>query len=436
MMSQCFTSISTKGFHNVAIRNDGSLWSWGDNEYRQNGNNSNVDILTPLQITATLDWSSISLGTFNSAAVKTDGTIWYWGRNYQGSTCCATIPTPQQIIGFDNFISIASGLNTTAAIKSNGTLWAWGWNEYGVLGNGTTISSQIPVQVGTDNNWQSVSIGANHISAIKTDGSLWAWGRSITGSIGNNVSGNQTTPLRIGTANNWLKVYSGYDSNLAIKTDGTLWAWGWNSYGQLGDGTTTNRVAPVQIGNDNDWVEISITTHSMAIKSNGTLWAWGFNNFGKLGIGSSLNQVSVPTQLGTDSNWLKSITGFEHTIALKVDGTLWAWGRNNNGQLGDGTIINKSTPIQIEIACNPLSTDNFYDEIPAIYPNPVDDILNFKFENKSEFTNISVLNLQGKLLMEVKNGQPSIDISNLSSGIYICRIQFENKIFNLKIIKN
>ena len=120
---------------------------------------------------------------------------------------------------------------------------------------------------------------------------------------------------------------------------------------------------------------------------------------------------------------------------MKTDGTLWAWGNNNNGQLGDGTIVNKPTPTQININCSTLSTDEFYGELPFIYPNPVKDILNLNFKNNSEITSISIVNLEGKRLIEVKKEQQSVDISNLLRGIYICRIHSVKDVFNLKIIK-
>jgi alpha-tubulin suppressor-like RCC1 family protein len=434
--SQCYSDISTKGFHNLAIRNDGSIWSWGNNDYSQIGNNTTIDQPSPIQITQSSEFVTISVGTYNSTAIKDDGSLWYWGRNFYGTTGTPDTPIPEEITEFENCVSVATGLNNTAVIKSDRTLWVWGWNEYGTNGDGTYISSSTPNQVGSDTNWSSVSIGSQHISAIKTDGSLWAWGRNNNYAIGNNVFGEQTTPLRIGNANDWNKTYSGYSANLAIKNDGSLWAWGWNSYGQLGDGTTTNRLSPVQIGNDYDWVDISITTHSLAIKSDGTLWAWGYNNYGKLGLESAFTQILIPTQVGTDNNWIKAIAGFEHTIALKDDETLWAWGHNNYGQLGDGTTIDISTPTQIGLTCLVLDVDDLEIETPIIYPNPIEDFLNLKIDNSLQIDKVILVDLNGNNILEVNDRKSSIDISSLSSGFYICRIYSKENVFNLKIIKN
>jgi len=436
LISQCYSKISTKGFHNIAVRSDGSIWCWGNNEYNQIGNNI-ANNLSPIQIGSSSDFSLVSAGTYNSTAIKNDGTFWYWGRNYYGSAGLPSTPSPQQINSLNNCSTLATGLNNNAVIKSDGTLWVWGWNEYGTNGDGTNTSSSTPIQVGTETNWKSVSIGAQHITAIKTDGSLWAWGSSSNGSIGNNVFSERTTPLRIGNANNWEKTYSGYSSNLAIKSDGSLWAWGWNAYGQLGDGTMVNKITPIQIGNDYDWVDISITTHSLAIKSNGTLWAWGFNNYGKLGLGNSASAILIPTQVGTENNWIKAIAGFEHTIALKDDGTLWAWGRNNFGQLGDGTTVDKAIPTQIEIECSALNQDEFVKDNLVIYPNPVIDILNLKFQNNSKIDKIEIVSLQGNIIQEIKNIQTNlIDLSSISAGFYFLRIYANKKVFYEKLVKN
>lgn len=145
----------------------------------------------------------------------------------------------------------------------------------------------------------------------------------------------------------WEKISAGRIHNAAIKTDGTLWVWGGNTFGQLGDGTTTRRNVPTQVGTDNNWLEVTAAyDQTFAIKTDGTLWAWGQNEYYQLGDGTTENRL-VPTQIGTDTNWVKVAVGFEHGIAKKSNGTIWGWGANMSGQVGDGTTTIRPRPVQI-----------------------------------------------------------------------------------------
>lgn len=149
------------------------------------------------------------------------------------------------------------------------------------------------------------------------------------------------------------RIFAGSFHTMLLKTEGTLWAWGDNSSGQLGDGTTTNKSSSTQVGTGTDWAAVrgGYAPQTIAIKSNGTLWAWGNNSGGQLGDGTTTNKSS-PTQVGTETNWSTISTGDSHTVAIKTDGTLWAWGSNGYGQLGNGTTTQQYSPIQIGTATN------------------------------------------------------------------------------------
>jgi len=244
------------------------------------------------------------------------------------------------------FSAVSAGLSHTVAIKSDGTLWAWGYNGSGELGIGTTDYNPHPnpVQIGTDI-WASVSAGSSHTMAIKTDGTLWAWGSNSFGKLGDGTTYLRNSPVQIGSGTDWASVSVGDSHSVARKSDGTLWAWGSNGMGQLGIGTTDNNSHPnpVQIGTDTNWASVSAGgNHTVARKSDGTLWVWGYNDKGQLGDSTKTNRSS-PVQIGTDI-WASVSAGSSHTMAIKTDGTLWAWGETTLGSLGT---YPSTSPVQI-----------------------------------------------------------------------------------------
>ncbi|MDI6787050.1 MAG: hypothetical protein QME51_01605, partial [Planctomycetota bacterium] len=302
-------------------------------------------------------WKQIASGDSHTLSIKTDGTLWAWGWNYSGQLGNGTNTdrnTPTRVGTDTNWQSVVGGELYTVAVKTNGTLWAWGYNFMGQLGVGDKDDRYSPVQVGTDTNWQSVSAGEWHTLAIKTNGTLWAWGDNSYGQLGLGDSGPLTerlSPVQVTTATDWTRVACGGFHTLAIKTNGTLWAWGSGggvNGGALGLGDTLICLSPVQVGTDTDWQSVAAggEWHTLAIKTNGTLWAWGWNNWGQLGLGDTTNRLS-PVQVTTATDWTIVACGERHTLAIKTNGTLWAWGNNGNGQLGDGTTQSRTVPTQI-----------------------------------------------------------------------------------------
>ena len=235
---------------------------------------------------------------------------------------------------------VAGGLYHTVAVKADGTLWAWGRNDKGQLGDGTVNDQSSPKRVGSATDWVTVAAGNDFSMAIKADGSLWGWGGNAQGQLGDGTNTNTLTPKQIGTAKDWLTVKCGGLHAAGLKTNGTLWSWGYNFYGQLGMGGTSDRNIPVQENTLNtSWVALStgpVTT--MAIRGDGSTWSWGYNEFGTLGVGDQVFHSTPVRESSNSQKWVTVQGGHSHSLALKNDGTLWAWGRNQLLQVGNGTV--------------------------------------------------------------------------------------------------
>jgi alpha-tubulin suppressor-like RCC1 family protein len=344
-----------------------NLWGWGYNAYSQLGDGTTTNRSSPVQAPGAGLWDSASVGSLQTMAIKRDGTLWGWGYNSYGALGLgdtATRTSPVQVGALRDWAIVSLGGDNpgfSMGIKTDGTLWAIGGSgKTGQLGTGTGYNGYYissPVQVGALTTWSKISAGAigqqsGSVGAIKTDGTLWTWGDNTYGQLGQNHITNRSSPVQVGTQTNWSSISSSGWSMYAIKTDGTLWAWGYNGHGELGDGTTTNRSSPVQVGALTNWSLVSAGSYlgysACAIKTDGTLWSWGYNGLGQLGDGTTTSRSS-PVQVGTLTNWSKvAICGYYGSaIAIKTDGTLWAWGYNNYGQLGQNDTVDRSSPVQV-----------------------------------------------------------------------------------------
>ncbi len=289
---------------------------------------------------------------------RADGTVTTYeyddlGNRISVETTASVLDTDQ-----DGFVDSLDDFPTdpAASVDTDGDGYPDRWNDgYSQADSTTGLSlDKFPYNSGK---WDGPVLGASSYSSflIQGDGSLWAWGLNNRGQLGNGENVDLYVPSLIDNSNDWSRIKGSWHS-IATHSDGTFWSFGFNANGALGDGTTTDKNSPVQIGAQCSWARSFSTgyAHTVAVANDGTLWAWGQNNAGQLGDGTTTNRLS-PVQIGTESDWLHVSAGSWHTIALKENGTLWAWGYNANGQLGDGTTNTHYSPVEIGSANDWLS---------------------------------------------------------------------------------
>ena len=334
---------------------ESNLYGSGDGGEGQLGQLNTSNYFSPVQVKGTGTWTSAAAGQLGLNAVKDDGTLWAWGGAANGrlgnGTTTPNICSPIQIGALTTWAKVVVHRDGAHGIKTDGTLWGWGNNSQGELGKGNTTSYSSPVQIGSLTNWSSGGSRENNVFLLKTDGTIWAIGDNAQGRLGIGDTTDRSSPVQIGALTTWALIQGGYGFGHAVKIDGTIWSWGLGGNGRTGHGNTTNYSSPVQIGSLTDWAGSIASVgagdqHTLAVKTDGTLWAWGRNNQGQLGLGDTTNRSS-PVQIGSLTTWTKVSTSLNASAAVKTDGTLWTWGNGKKGKLGHGNQTYYSSPVQV-----------------------------------------------------------------------------------------
>jgi len=330
--------------HVLAVDSSDQVWQWG------------VRILTqPVQLSfSNFQIQSLAAGEFHSLAASTDGTVWSWGYNADGQlgtgdTVAVGNPTHIGSPTLANVTQLGAGrFHSLALASTSGVVLAWGDNIDGELGIGSHTSTSNPTFVMQGD---SEVAGGGYHTLVRENNTLWAFGYNGYGELGNGTTAGSTRPTAVSTAGGLagaIQVAAGAYHSLARTGANTVWAWGANADGQVGDGSTTSRTTPVII-NQLTGYAIGVTAgayHSLALRSDHTVAAWGYNGDGELGDGTTTSRSAPVTVTGIAN--VSAIAGGEtHSLALKADGTLWAWGGNDYGQLGNGTTTGSNVPVQV-----------------------------------------------------------------------------------------
>ena len=433
----------------LAVGSDGNAYAWGDNTHGQLGDGTTTRRTTPVTVQkpagtpADFTYIQVSAGADHSLALGSDGYVYAWGYNSTGQlgnnggyNTHSNVPVRVRNPDSPNDASkglkatqISAGYELSLAISPDGNTWAWGWNAFGQLGykTGAYASSKVPKKVlypkdkGQGMKAIQVSAGSFHSMALGSDGYVYAWGRNNSDQLGNPAAtnGNDKNPAfaRVcdpdspNDASKGLKatqISAGYEHSLAIDQDGNIWAWGNNDSRQLADAFGTSSVPrqvkyPQNRGKGVQAVQVSSGyRHSSAIDTDGNVWAWGGNDYGQLGD-NTMNDRTNPAKVlasakSTSSSgpWLNAVQvngRGNHPLAIDTNGNVWAWGRNNNGQLGDGTTSDSKVPVALVFKLQPVITAARFDTSPGTNLTPV--------SNSSSVTVLTPAHKPGPVMVSV-----------------------------------
>lgn len=342
--------------HTCALTQEGALLCWGANNSRQLGDGTFNHRLLPMRVERLEPKArAVAASRGQTCVLTTEGAVWCWGSNFDGQLGDGTTQGsgwPVMVSGFDRGVAAIDGQEGHfCALTSEGDVWCWGLNNYGQLGDGTTEQRLTPVKVrGLNGGAVAIDVGHYHTCALTNTGGVKCWGQNFAGHLGDGTREDRAEPVDvIGLSQGVNAITAGLNHTCALTDAGAVLCWGGNTSGELGDGTTNGRITPGPVsGMEQGITAISATEqHTCAVTAQGGVVCWGKNNEGQLGDGTTTRRPMPVAVTGLESGIAAVATGRLHTCALTVDGSLRCWGYNESGQLGDGTTTSRLTPVEV-----------------------------------------------------------------------------------------
>ena len=354
-------------YHTCTLTTSGGVMCWGENSNGQLGDNTTTQRTTPVNVSGlTGGVSAISAGAKHTCALTTGGGVKCWGLNSTGQLGDNSITqrnTPVDVSGLTSGVTaIATGDFHTCALTTGGGVKCWGDNSNGQLGDNSTTQRNAPVDVsGLTSGVTAITAGGNHSCALLATGGVKCWGRNAQGQLGDGTTTQRTTPVDVsGLTSGVAYISAGYRHTCARLTNSTAKCWGQNTNGQLGDGTTTQRNAPVDVsGLGNEVAGIRAGgLHTCARLNSGAMKCWGLNDNGQLGDGTTVERHAPVTVSGVTSGAVSMGMGRSHSCIRLSGNALKCWGSNSDGQLSQTGITYSTTPLVVEYFDIPYTYDD------------------------------------------------------------------------------
>ncbi len=356
-------TVSAGVWHTCAVTAGDGVVCWGSNNYGQLGDGTATTRSTPTPVSGLASGvAAVAAGGFHTCALTTSGGVLCWGYNGEGelgdgttTTMVRSTPTPASGLG-SGVAAIAAGDYHTCALTTSGGVVCWGGNWAGQLGDGTTTQRLTPTAVsGLASGVTAIAVGLTHTCGLTTDGGVLCWGSNTAGQLGDGTTTDRWTPTPVsGLGSGVLGIAAGEFHTCAWTTGGGVRCWGRNSEGQLGDGTMTGRLTPTAVSGLGSGVAAVAAGgyHTCGLTTTGGAVCWGGNGEGELGDGST-TQRTTPTAVSGLTSGVESLAaGASHSCAFMTGGDVVCWGRNDYGQLGDGTTTQRTTPTEVSRLSN------------------------------------------------------------------------------------
>ena len=361
--NKSFKFITGSDLTSYGIDKSGQAWAWGSNSYGGIGDNSTISKNTPVMVCG--GHIAKKIVAYNNAAILLDkwGRAWGWGYNTSGqlgNNSVMSYSTPVAVCGGHIFCNIALGPTATdnthhaLGIDEQGQAWAWGWNTTGPLGNNSIVDKSTPVAVYGGHTFCKISAGFAVSLGLDNNGQAWAWGFNGTGSLGNNSTTNYSTPIAVYGEHEFIDIATTELSGYGLDHNGKLWSWGLNELGTLGNNSTTNYSTPIAVYGDHTFCKITAGNfNAFGLDNNDQLWGWGDNLYGQLGIGNIISELTPVAVHFNNQDKAKYFIKFDagyapyNILSNTLTGSVFSWGFNDSGSLGDYSVISKITPVAV-----------------------------------------------------------------------------------------